>query len=77
MSSTTRFITLVAVAECFQVEVRVVREYYEFGLLGRGRHENDELAIATEQLQRVADILRLARQGVNLEGIALLLRAAD
>lgn len=77
MSQTHRYISLVAVAECFAVEVSVVEEIYEFGLLGRGRRENDELAIAAEHLQRVADVLRLARQGVNLEGIALLLRVND
>ena len=77
MTHTTRFVSLVTVAECFQVEVRWVEQVYEFGLLGTGRHEDQELSIAVEQLQRVADVLRLTRHGVNLEGIALILRAED
>ncbi len=72
-----RFVSLITVAECFAVEVRWVERVYEFGLLGTGRHEGETLQIRVEHLQRVADVLRLTRQGVNLEGIALILRASD
>ncbi len=77
MKHRTRFVSLVTVAECFQVEVRWIEQVYEFGLLGAGHQEDDQLSIAAEHLQRVADVLRLTRQGVNLEGIALILRLED
>lgn len=69
-----RYLTLSVVAECYAVEVRWVREVYEYGLLGSGRLEGGEPAIASVMLERVAVIRRLQLQaGLNLEGVALLL----
>lgn len=72
------YVTLEAVAECYRVEVSWVREVYEYGLLGSGESVRDTTAVAAEMLGRAADILRLHRQqGINLEGIARLLREVD
>lgn len=77
MKRTTRYVSLTTVAECFEVEVHWVEQVYEFGLIDVVKQERDEPAIAAEQLQRVADVLRLFRQGVNLEGIALIMRVEE
>ena len=68
------YLTLEAVAHCYQVEVTWLREAYELGLLGRGRRIDGGVAIAAARLDRVATIFRLHfHQGVNLPGIALVL----
>ncbi len=67
-----RYLTLTVVAECYEVELRWVRDVYDFGLLGEGRLEHGELAISTVMLERVAVIRRLQLQlGINLPGVAL------
>jgi hypothetical protein len=66
--------TLETVARCYEIEVGFLEEVYEQGLLGRGERVGASLAVAAEMLDRVARILRLHRQGVDVAGIALLLR---
>lgn len=74
----THYLTLTVVAECYSVEVRWVREVYEFGLLGTGRVVAGEPAIATVMLERVAVIRRMQLQaGLNLAGVALLLEEME
>jgi len=69
------YVTLEAVASCYQVEVAWVEEAYELGLLGRGERVSGATAVEAAMLDRVGRILRLHRQqGVNLPGIVMLLR---
>lgn len=68
------FLTLEAVANCYRVEARWMHEVYELGLLGAGEPAEESVAIPARKLDRVAEILKLHfHQGVNLEGIALLI----
>jgi hypothetical protein len=73
----SRFLSLESVAECFRVDVRWIEEAYDFGLLGRGRVVERRVTISVEYLDRVADMLRLHRQGVNFAGIAMLIAFDD
>lgn len=68
------WITLETVADCYAVDVQLMREVYELGLIGPGQRTEAGVAIAAEALDRVAVVLRLhLQQGVNLPGIALIL----
>lgn len=68
------YVTLSEAAECYHVETRWVEEVYEYGLLGTGESVEQDIAIPTEMLDRLADIQRLHnQQGVNLPGIAIIL----
>ena len=68
------YVTLSEAAECYHVEVRWVEEVYEYGLLGTGEQVEEQIAIPTEMLDRLAEIQRLHnQQGVNLPGIAIIL----
>lgn len=70
------FVTLSTVAECFHVQSTWVREVYDAGLLGRGETVGADLAIAAEQLDRVAMIQRLHRHyGLDLATIEIVLEA--
>jgi hypothetical protein len=70
------FVTLSSVAECFHVHSAWIREVYDFGLLGRGEHVGDDLAIAAAQLDRVATIQRLHRHyGLDLATIEIVLES--
>jgi len=69
------YVTLEAVASCYQVEVAWVEEAYELGLLGRGERVSGATAVEAAMLDRV---LRMhLQQGVNLAGIVLLLGYGD
>ena len=71
------YLTAETVAHCFDVEVRWVEDVHALGLVGRGAHVEDSLAIASVMLDRLAAVLRLQRQqGVNLEGVLSLLGEA-
>ncbi|MBZ0136159.1 MAG: chaperone modulator CbpM [Planctomycetes bacterium] len=68
------YITLTEAAECYRVQVSWVEEVYEYGLLGAGETVEEEIAVPTEMLDRLAEIRRLQnQQGVNLAGIAIIL----
>ena len=67
------YVTLETVARCYQVEVTLVEEAYELGLLGRGERVGEAIAVAAVMLDHVARILRLQRQlEVDLAIAALL-----
>lgn len=70
------YLRLEVIAEWYAVEVRWLEEVVEHGLVER-RHQSDKtVAIAAVELDRLAQIVRLYfHQGVNLEGVALLLRS--
>jgi hypothetical protein len=55
------FLTLDAVAECYEIEVQWVERIYRLGLLGPGEDVEGHAAIASTMLERVAEILRLCR----------------
>jgi hypothetical protein len=70
-----RHLTLTEVARCYRIEVTVLREAYEYGLLGEGEPYEDDVTIPIRRMERVAEILRLRAQvGVNVEGILLLVK---
>ncbi|MCB9899527.1 MAG: hypothetical protein H6825_16090 [Planctomycetes bacterium] len=72
------FVTLDAVAHCYEVEVAWLLEVHEHGLLGRTAHAGDALVLAVDALDRLARVLRLHRQlGLDLAGIALILGEPD
>ncbi len=58
-----RYLSLEAVAECYQVEAAWVRQVYEHGLLGRGEDVGGTIAVAAAMLERVAVIRRLTLLG--------------
>jgi hypothetical protein len=67
-------LTLAAVADTFEVEVRWVEEVYSLGLLGPGERAAGSIAVPAKVLDRVAEILRLSRyHGVPLEAVVVLL----
>ncbi len=68
-----KHLTAQAVAECFEVEVRWVEEVCAIGLLGDDVVVEREITISVEKLDLVARIVRLHRQGVQLEGILWIL----
>lgn len=70
-----RHLTLTQVARCYRIEVTVLREAYDYGLLGAGEACEGDIAIPLRRMERVAEILRLrAQAGVNFEGIVLLMK---
>ncbi len=67
-----RYLSVRAVAECYEVEESWVIRIYEAGLLGEGERVEEELAISIGMLDRVAAIRRLHRHlGLSLETIAV------
>lgn len=69
-----RFLTFETVAEIYSIDVHFVESVVDFGLVGREARHGDRRVIACAMLGRVAKIVRLHfYQGVNLEGIGLLL----
>lgn len=67
-------LTLEAISECYDCETTWVREVYEFGLLGAGREYTGRVFLRVTVLDRVAEIVRLARyQGLGFEAIALVI----
>jgi len=72
------YITVSAVAECYQCDVAWVTEVYEAGLLGAGEHVDSELAILTRMLYRLAEIRRMyVFQGLDLATVEALLAWED
>ena len=68
------YITLRSLAATYELEVSWVREVYEYGLLGSGEAVDDDIAVVSDMLDRLAEVCRLHdRQGVNLAGIAIIL----
>ena len=68
------YVRLTTVAECYELEVTWLEEVYALGLLGDGERYRRTIAIRARLLARVARIVQLHfHQGVNLEGVALLL----
>jgi hypothetical protein len=68
------YLTLEAISECYECEVRWLREAYEFGLLGGGRIHSGTLVLSVRVLDRVAEVVRLGRyQGMSFETIFVLL----
>lgn len=68
-------LSLRTVARCYDVQVTWLEEVFELGLLGSGESVADGIVVAATQLDQVARIVRLHfYDGVNLEGIAVLLR---
>jgi len=68
------YITLRSLADTYQLEVSWVREVYDYGLLGPGEPVDDDIAVVSDMLDRLAEVCRLHDlQGVNLPGIAIIL----
>lgn len=69
------YLSLTAVAECYDCEVEWMLEVYRFGLLGRGRVVGEEIVVCARVLDRVAEVVRLSLyHGVGLGALALLLQ---
>ncbi|MBI4879563.1 MAG: hypothetical protein HY812_07885 [Planctomycetes bacterium] len=58
-----RYLSLEAVAECYQVEAAWVWQVYEHGLLGRGEDVGGTIVVAAAMLERMAVIRRLSLLG--------------
>ncbi len=72
------YITVSAVAECYECEVAWVTEVYEAGLVGAGKQVDNELAILTRMLDRLAEIRRMyVFQGIDLVTVGALLGLED
>lgn len=72
------YVTIEAVAVCYEVEVAWLLEVHAYGLLEPTTHAGESLAVAVETLDRVARILQLHRQfGIDLAGIAHILGEID
>jgi hypothetical protein len=68
------WVSLEALATCYRVDLTLVEEAFELGLLGRGVHTEGLLVVQVAQLERMATIVRLhVHLGVDLAGIALFL----
>lgn len=68
------YLTLEAISECYECDVRWLREAYEFGLFGRGRVDAGRVVLRITVLDRVAEVVRLARyQGLGFEAIDVLI----
>ena len=68
------YLTLDAVAECYECEVTWVEEIYALGLLGSGEHIEGLTAIPSRMLERVAQIRRLCHyHGIDPTMVDLLL----
>ncbi len=68
------YVSLREVARCFDVGLDWVEEIYQYGLLGHGELSESGTVIAAYRLERVSRIVRMHfYQGVNLEGIRLVL----
>ena len=66
------FLALETVAEVFRVDVVVLREAHEVGLLGRCIVRDARVLVATASLDRVATIVRLrVVLGLDLDAIDL------
>ncbi len=70
------FITLRAAAACYECDTHWVFDVYEFGFLGEGLEIDGELAVASQMLDRLAEIRRLnVFQGLELSVIATFIDA--
>ncbi|MCB9916071.1 MAG: hypothetical protein H6828_13155 [Planctomycetes bacterium] len=68
------YLTIEAIAECFHVDVAVVRESYELGLFGEVAESEGRVVLHVRELERVATIVRWhVHLGVELTSVALLL----
>lgn len=68
------YLSLETVAEVYRVEVTLLREAYDQGLLGSGVDSGPSVCIAAVHMDRVATIVRLhAALGLDLETIVLVL----
>ncbi|MFN2427374.1 MAG: hypothetical protein ABR587_13120 [Candidatus Binatia bacterium] len=68
------YLTLEAISECYDCDVSWLREAYDRGLLGGGRVHSGAIALHITVLDRVAEVIRLARyQGLGFETIVVLL----
>ena len=71
--SEERYVTLEAVAECFQVELHWLEEVCELDLVPHVRRER-ALSVEAIQLERVARIIRLHfHLGIELSALEVLL----
>jgi hypothetical protein len=72
------YMSLEAVAECYDCEVAWMRDVYALGLLGSGRTFEGTLVIRTSMLDRVATIRRLhLYQGLDLALVGVFLDADE
>lgn len=75
MSDTQRIagelhLSLEAVAACYRIELTVLREAYELGLVGQ--RVGASIVIAASRLDRVAEIVRLhVHHGIDLRALVL------
>ena len=68
------YLTLEAVAECYECEVTWVEEIYGLGLLGSGERIEGLTAIPSRMLDRVAQLRRLCHyHGIDPTMVDLLL----
>jgi hypothetical protein len=67
-----RYLTVRAVADCYEVEESWVIRVYEAGLLEECERVDEQLAISLAMLDRLAAIRRLNRNlGLDFEAIAV------
>jgi len=72
------YLSLEVISDCYECEVAWLREVYDTGVLGGGRHHEGTLVLRAVVLDRVADVVRLVRyQGLAVEEAAALLGAFD
>lgn len=68
------YLTLEAISETYECEVSWLRQAYEVGLFGGGRMHAGTPVLHVRLLDRVAEVVRLARyQGLGFEAIVVLL----
>jgi hypothetical protein len=68
------YLTLDAVAECYECEIEWIERIYALGLLGRGEQVEGRTAIPSRMLERVAQIRRLCHHhGIDPAVVDLLL----
>jgi hypothetical protein len=72
------YLTFEGLSECYGCSVSWLHEAYEFGLLGRGRRHGGRVVFSMAVLDRVADVIRLARhQGLAFETIVVLIGESE
>jgi hypothetical protein len=70
------WLSIEAVADCYECETAWLREAWRYGLLGSGLQVEGKLLLHVALLDRVADVIRLGRhQGLAFEVIGILLAA--
>lgn len=69
------WLTLEAVADCYDCESAWLRDAWSHGLLGSGLEFEGRVLLHVAVLDRVAEVVRLGRhQGLAFEAISLLVR---